>query len=158
MKNILIRFVNGFCYSVAITMVVHLLIMKDVGDAVMLPEFAERFESDLIAFGVQLLLIGIMSGVTSAGTVLFELKRPGLLWQSILFLCVMLAVWIPTACYVWGFHKYLTSMISSLASIIATYGICWGIQYKLCRRDVQEINQRLHRKEVYKQCVKRKEV
>jgi len=148
MKKILIRFVNGFCYSVAITMVVHLLIMKVAGDAVMLPEYVEGFDSELIAFAVQLLLVGLMSGVTSAGTVLFELKRPGLLWQSVLFLLVMMAAWIPTACYVWGFHKYLTSMISFLASIVVTYGICWGIQYKLCIRDVKEINQRLNRKGV----------
>ena len=148
MKKILIHFVNGFCYSVAITMVVQLLVMKIAGDVIMLPEFAAGFENELIAFAVQLLLVGVMSGVTSAGTVLFELKRPGLLWQSILFLCVMLAVWIPTACYLWGFHKYLTSMISCLVSIVVTYGICWGIQYKLCCRDVKEINQRLNRKEV----------
>jgi len=148
MKHILIRFVNGFCYSVAITMVAQLLIMQIIGEAIMLPEFAEGFSDEVIAFCVQLLLVGVMSGATSAGTVLFELKRPGLLWQSILFLGVMLAAWIPTACYLWGFHKYLTSMISSLASIIVTYGICWGIQYKLCSRDVQEINQRLNRKEV----------
>lgn len=148
MKNILIRFVNGFCYSVAITMVVQLVVMTLSGDVILLPEFAVHYENDVIAFCVQLLLVGVMSGVTSAGTILFELKRPGLLWQSVLFLLVMLAAWIPTACYLWGFHKYLTSMLSSLASIIVTYGICWGIQYKLCRRDVQEINQRLNRKEV----------
>lgn len=148
MKNILIRFVNGFCYSVAITMVVQLVVMTLSGDVILLPEFAAHYENDVIAFCVQLLLVGLMSGVTSAGTILFELKRAGLLWQSILFLLVMLAAWIPTACYLWGFHKYLTSMLSSLASIIVTYGICWGIQYKLCRRDVQEINQRLNRKEV----------
>ncbi len=148
MKNILIRFVNGFCYSIAITMVVQLVVMKLTGNVVLLPEFAEGFENDVIAFCVQLLLVGVMSGVTSAGTILFELKRPGLLWQSVLFLLVMLAVWIPTACYLWGFHKYVASMISSLASIVVTYGICWGIQYKLCSRDVKEINQRLNQKEV----------
>lgn len=147
MKHILIRFVNGFCYSVAITMVAQLLIMQIIGEMIMLPEFSERFADEVTAFCVQLLLVGVMSGVTSAGTILFELKRPGLLWQSILFLLVMLTVWIPTACYLWGFHKYLTSMISSLSSIVVTYGICWGIQYKLCSRDVKEINQRLNRKE-----------
>lgn len=148
MKKLLFHFVNGFCYSVAITIVIELIVMKLIGNVAMLPEFAEEFENDVIAFCVQLLLVGVMSGVTSAGALLFELKRPGLLWQSILFLGVMLAVWIPTACYLWGFHKYLTSMISSLVSIIVTYGICWGIQYKLCRRDVREINQRLGQKEM----------
>lgn len=148
MKNILIRFVNGFCYSVAITTVIELIVMKMIGHVALLPEFAARYENEVIAFCVQLLLVGVMSGVTSAGTILFELKRPGLLWQSVLFLLVMLAVWIPTACYLWGFHKYLTSMISSLTSIVVTYGICWGIQYELCSRDVKEINQRLNQKEV----------
>lgn len=148
MKKILIHFVNGFCYSVAITTVIELIVMKMIGHVALLPEFAEGFANEVTAFCVQLLLVGVMSGVTSAGTILFELKRPGLLWQSILFLLVMLAVWIPTACYLWGFHKYLTSMISCLASIVVTYGICWGIQYKLCSRDVKEINQRLNQKEV----------
>ena len=148
MKNILIRFVNGFCYSVAITTVIELIVMKMIGHVPLLPEFAEGFADEVTAFCVQLLLVGVMSGVTSAGTILFELKRPGVLWQSVLFLLVMLAVWIPTACYLWGFHKYVASMISSLASIVVTYGICWGIQYKLCSRDVKEINQRLNQKEM----------
>lgn len=148
MKKILIHFVNGFCYSVAITTVIELIVMMIIGHVALLPEFAEGFENEMIAFCVQLLLVGVMSGVTSAGAILFELKRPGLLWQSILFLLVMLAVWIPTACYLWGFHKYLTSMISVLASIIVTYGICWGVQYKLCIRDVKKINQALNQKEV----------
>ena len=148
MKKIVIHFVNGFCYSIAITTVIELIVMMIIGHVALLPEFAEGFENKMIAFCVQLLLVGVMSGVTSAGAILFELKRPGLLWQSILFLLVMLAVWIPTACYLWGFHKYLTSMISGLASIIVTYGICWGVQYKLCIRDVKEINQALNQKEV----------
>lgn len=148
MKNIVIPFLNGFCYSIAITLCVDLFVLVITGNPVMLPEFAERYESETIALGVQLLLVGVMSGVTATGTAIFELKRPGILVQSVLFLLLMLAVWIPVACYVWGFHKYVMSMVSTLASIIVTYGICWGIQYKLCRRDVQEINQRLNRKEM----------
>lgn len=147
MKNIVIQFLNGFCYSVAITLCIDLAVLA-AGKPMMLPEFAERFDSETIALGVQLLLVGVMSGVTAAGTVIFELKRLGLWVQSVLFLFLMLAAWIPVACYVWGFHKYVASMISTLTSIVVTYGICWGIQYKVCRRDVLEINQRLNEKEV----------
>lgn len=148
MKNIVIHFLNGFCYSIAITLCVELFILVITGNPVMLPEFVERFDSETVALGVQLLLVGGMSGVTAAGTGIFELRRPGLLVQSVLFLLLMLAAWIPVACYVWGFHKYVSSMVSTLVSIVVTYGICWSIQYKLCRRDVQEINQRLNQKEV----------
>ena len=148
MKNIVIQFLNGFCYSIAITLCVGLFVLVITGNPVMLPEFVERYESETIALLVQLLLVGGMSGVTAAGTVIFELKRPGILVQSVLFLILMLAAWIPVACYVWGFHKYIMSMVSTLASIVVTYGICWGIQYKLCSRDVKEINQRLNQKEM----------
>lgn len=148
MKNIVIHFLNGFCYSIVITLCMDLFVLVVAGKPVMLPEFTGRFESEAIALGVQLLLVGGMSGVTASGTVIFELKRPGLLVQSVLFLFLMLAAWIPVACYVWGFHKYTMSMISTLASIIVTYGICWGLQYKICSRDVKDINQRLNQKEV----------
>ncbi len=148
MKHIWIHFLSGFCCSIAIILCVDLFVLAVAGKPVMLPEFAGRFESETVALLVQLFLVGVMSGVTAAGTVIFELKRPGLWVQSILFLLLMLAVWIPVACYVWGFHKYVASMISTVVSIVVTYGICWGIQYKMCRRDVQEINRCLNEKEV----------
>lgn len=148
MKNIVSRSLNGFCYSIAITLCVELFVLTVAGKPVMLPEFVEKYESETVALGVQLLLVGVMSGVTAAGSVIFELKRPGLWVQSVLFLILMLSAWIPVACYVWGFHKYIASMISTLASIVVTYGICWSIQYKMCKQDVQEMNQRLNEKEV----------
>ncbi len=143
MKTIIIRFINGFCYGIAITMVVQLLIMTATGNSVLLPEYEARFANPLMAYCVQLLLIGCMSGIASAGGVILELKRPGLILQSLLYLLLMLLTWIPIACYLWSFHKYLLSMVSSLLSIFVTYGICWGIQYKICKQDIHEINKHL---------------
>lgn len=142
-KNAVIRFCNGYAYSILITMIVHGLIMMAVGTRLMLPEFTARFDNEVVAYIVQMLLIGLISGVASAGTVIMELRKPGLVIQSILYFCVMAAAWIPVGCYLWGLHKYPTTMISFTLSLIVTYGICWGIQYRLCIRDVAEINHRL---------------
>lgn len=147
MKNFMIRFINGFCYSIAISMVIHLIVMVTMNTISMLPEHMARFDNVVVAYGIQLLLIGVISGVASGGTFILEWKRPGLIIQSLIYLALMLATWIPVACYLWGFHKYATSMISGILSIVVTYGICWGIQYKLCRRDVQEINEKLKEKQ-----------
>ena len=143
MKTVIIRFINGFCYAIAITVIVQLIIMLTTNQLNMLPEYIERFDNPVIAYAVQLLLIGFISGVASAGGVIMEMKRPGLVIQSILYFLLMLVTWVPVACYLWGFHKYLLSMISCLLSILVTYGICWGIQYKICTRDINEINKRL---------------
>lgn len=143
MKNFLIRFIYGFSFGLTISMVVQLIVMSIAGEIPMLPEFMDSFENPVMAYSVQMLLIGFISGVASGGTVILEWKRPGLLIQSILYLVLMLGTWIPVACYLWGFHKYITSMVSGLLSILVTYGICWMIQYNICIRDVKEINQRL---------------
>lgn len=144
--KILIRFKNGFCYAIAITLPIQLLVMVCTGKTLMMPEYSNRFSQEAVAYGVELFLIGVMSGITSAGTVLFESKRLGVVLQSVLFLIVMLGAWIPVACFVWGFQRYAASMISTIASIVVTYGICWGIGYANCLRDVDMINRKLQEK------------
>lgn len=143
MKNVILRMANGFCYSIAITALVQMFVLLVCQKTILLPEYAERFDNELAAYSVELLLVGVISAVAAGGTVLMELKRPGLVVQSILYFLLMLATWIPVACFLWGFHKYVASFVSTLLSIVVTYGICWGIQYRLCIRDVKEINERL---------------
>lgn len=142
-KKIVIRFLNGFCYSIAITMVIYIIIRLISGKFQMLPEFVAHFNGETDAFAVQLLLIGAMSAVTSAGTVIFETRKIGLMVQSVIYLAIMLSAWIPVACYVWQFYRYLSGMLSTVGSIVVTYGICWWIQYKHCRKDIDEINAKL---------------
>ncbi len=139
-KRTVLGFLNGFCYSIAITVLIHSFVSGFSGHTPMLPEYIERFDSELTAYICQLLMIGLMSGITSAGTAIFETKRIGLLVQSLLFLIIMLCAWIPVACIAWGFHRYAASMIVTVCSIVVTYAICWVLQYKLCRREIDEIN------------------
>lgn len=140
------RFISGFCCSVAITLLIHVLLSRLFGISILMPEYAERFRSELDAYSAELLLIGVMSAVTSAGTIVFDFKKTGLVWQSVLFLAVMLSAWIPVACRVWGFHKYAGSMLSTIASIVVTYGICIGLKIRACRKDIAEINRKLKSK------------
>ena len=143
MKNVILRMANGFCYSISITAMVQLIVMGISGETILLPEYAARFENELAAYSVELILVGILSAVAAGGTFLLELKRPGLVVQSVLYFLLMMAAWIPVSCFLWGFHKYVASFVSTLLSMVVTYGICWGIQYRLCIRDVREINERL---------------
>lgn len=142
-KKIIIKFLNGFCYSVSITMLIQALVMLISGTVPMLPEYALRFENPVSAYITELLLIGLMSAVTAAGTIVFELKKTGLLIQSLIYLVVMLSSWIPVACFVWGFHKYFISFVSTLCSFIVSYTVTWAVMYRLCRNDIDEINRML---------------
>ena len=151
MKNIILRMANGFCYSIAITALVQMFVLVVCQKPILLPEYAARFDNEVAAYTVELLLVGVISAVASGGTVLLELKRLGLVVQSILYFLLILVTWVPVACFLWGGHKYVASFVSTLLSIVVTYGICWGIQYRLCIRDVQEINERLQEQRTEKE-------
>lgn len=140
LKRIFVGLINGFCYSIAITLLIQGTQIFFAGDIPMLPEFVERFDNPVRAFAFQLLLIGIMSAITSAGTSIFECKKLGLFPQSVIFLIIILAAWIPVACYAWGFHKYMVSMVVTTVCMIATYSVCWIVMYKKCKTDIKEIN------------------
>ena len=146
-KRVLTRFFNGMCCSVTITLIIQILVMPGMSHVPLLPEFASRFESEVMAYAAQLMLIGLMSGVTSAGTAVFEMKKIGLLSQSLIYLVIMLSAWIPVSCIAWGFHRYRLSMIVTFVCIVVSYGITWWLQYVLCRREIDAINAKLQEKE-----------
>ncbi len=140
------RGILSFCYSMAITTIIYFVIMRFFGYEPMLPEYAAKYTSDSLAMVVQLILIGLMSFSLAAGTVIMELKRLSLLAQSIIYFALASLVWIWVARYCWGFGKYPASTISILVSYTGSYVICWAVQYRKCKREIDEINRSLMNK------------
>lgn len=143
-KNIIVRALNSFMYSVGITVVGQMLLLSFVdGMAPVLPQFGVLFPNDTVALLAQTMLIGLCSAVFGGGSVIMELERIGLIVQSALYFVLTAAVWVPVACLCWGIHKYLPALLSVSASYLIAYAISWGIQLKQCKKNVAEINLRL---------------
>lgn len=143
LKQILIRGVNSFAYAITITLLATGIVSFFTDYAPVLPEFAARFDSLYQAVFVQLFLIGISSASMGAGSIIMEMERLGLFVQSILYFLITAAVWISIGCYCWSIYKYPTALISVVMSYLATYIICWTIQYRICRKNLEEINHRI---------------
>ena len=150
LKNIFIRGLNSFMYSVGIYLILQILItaitqaITGHGEFIpVLPEFAARFTNPYMAVYVQMFLIGLTSVAIGAGSIIMELERLSLLVQSILYMIVTMAVWIPVGCFCWGLHKYPGTMISVSLTYLVAYSISWVFQYRQCKRNIEEINQRL---------------
>lgn len=150
LKNSLIRGINSFMYSVGIYLILQIFItvitqaITGHGESIpVLPEFAARFSNPYMAVYIQILLVGLTSAVFGAGSIIMELERLSLLVQSIIYLIVTMAVWIPVGCFCWGLHKYPGAMISVSLSYLVAYSISWAFQYRQCKRNIAEINQKL---------------
>lgn len=149
-KKSLIRGLNSFMYSVGIYLILQILITTvtyaitgNGGFIPVLPEFAARFANPYMAVYVQLFLVGLTSAAFGTGSVIMDMERLSLLAQSLIYLLVTMAVWIPVGCICWGLHKYPAAMISVSISYMVAYFISWVVQYRQCKRNIQEINEKL---------------
>ena len=143
-RNALIRGMNSFMYSVGITLTILCLFFVGGDYSPVLPEFASRFDNDIEAFAVQLILIGLSSASLGAGTVVMEMERLSLLAQSLIYLVIAGLVWGLVGCYCWGLHKYPLSMLGVGCSFIISYTISWIVQYRICKKSVEEINRKIN--------------
>lgn len=138
--------VNSFMYSIGICTIIQAGILTIAGDEAMipvLPEFAARFPNTFTAVYIQSILIGLTAAVFGGGAVIMELERLSLLVQSLLYFALTTAVWIPVGCLCFGLHKYPITMFSMGLSYLASYAISWFIQYRLCKENIEQINQKL---------------
>lgn len=146
LKNALIRGTLSFSCSVAINVVFYTVIIAlggFGGHLPMLPEYLALFENETLAMLTQCVLVGFSAAVFGAGTVIMQIEKIGLVIQSILYFILTTAVWVPVACLCWGMHKYAGSMVTFGISYVISYTISWWIQYKDCKKNVEQINRRL---------------
>ena len=143
LKNALIRMTNSFMYAIGITAVIYFFITVGRDFVPLLPEYRERFDNDTQALIVQLMLIGCMSAALGGGSVIMEMERLSLLAQSIIYFVLASVVWISVGCYCWCIYKYPQALASTIISYVCSYVICWVIQYKLCKKDIEKINRHL---------------
>ena len=142
-KNLLFRIANSFMYAIGITTVVYTFIIFFTGGMPLLPEYAGRFDNDVKALLVQLILIGLMSAVLGGGSIIMELERLGLIVQSIVYFIISLCVWLFVGDFCWCIIKYPQAFISVVVSYTISYIICWTIQYRICKKNIADINKKL---------------
>ena len=91
-KNVLLRIINSFMYAIGITTVVYIIVIMISGQTPLLPDYARKFDSDVKALLVQLILVGAMSAALGGGTIIMEFERLGLLAQSAVYFVISLCV------------------------------------------------------------------
>ncbi len=151
LKRAFIRAVHGFMYGTVINVIVALIIVAIVNKpdfAPLVPDYAAHFESKIVALLLQCILIGLTSAIFGAGSVILEFERWSLLKQSVIYFILTAMVWVPVSILCWRIDKYFPAFLSFILSYTVTYVISWSIQFKLCKKTVLEINQKLKERKV----------
>lgn len=146
-KNALMRGINSFIYATVINVLIALIMVAIVNNpdfVPLVPDYADRFESEIVALLLQIVLIGLTSAVFGAGSVILEIERWSLLKQSVIYYILTATVWIPVSIICWRIDKYTIAFISTICSYTISYIITWIVQYNLCKKSIAKINQKLN--------------
>lgn len=145
-KKILFR--AGFSFMTGITgsLIICILVIAiaDKPDFnMMVPEFAARFSSPYLAFGVQLLLLGVISAAFGGSSVIYDIERWSFLKQGIIHFLVTVSIWLPISIFCWMPAKYISAAVSTLISFLFTYVLTWILRYIQCKEAINKINTRI---------------
>jgi len=141
-KDLLIRILGGFIIGAILGQVVQFFISLGIAQESyvwVVPEFRALFTSESIAIMTQVLLTGLIGLTFALAALFFEIARWGMLKQYIVHFFVTAIIWIPIVMILW-MPKTMTNIISVLASFFGTYVVTWLLQYKLSKRDIEQIN------------------
>lgn len=142
-KNFIVRVVNSYLYAMGITGTVYAILLGITGKPPLMPEYSSQYSSEAEALLVQLLLIGCMSAALGGFTVIMEIERLSLLVQTGIYYFASLVVWLWIGNKCWCIFKYPQALLSTLLSYTVSYIICWTVIHRNCKKNIQEINQRI---------------
>jgi Protein of unknown function (DUF3021) len=149
LKNILRRATGGFIIGVIIGQIVQILISLQFGQGEYLPvvsHFLSFFKNEMTAFIVQTLLTGMIGVTFATSSFIFDIAKWGLLKQYIVHFCITALVWVPIVTVIWTPKTFMNTLVL-LLNFFGTYAITWVIQYRMSKKDIQQINAAIQSKQ-----------
>ena len=145
LKRILARGMFSYLISVTAQVVVILILGLCGATQVTTPDFTARVGNPLTAMALQSLLIGLIGFAFGAGSLLFEVERWSFLKQGAVHLTLTAVVWIGVELICFS-PVTLPTVLSFAGSATLTYGVTWGIQYLVWRREVRRLNAQIQKR------------
>ena len=147
-KNIGSRAFFGFCVGVTIFVAISLFISAVEGDGEYLagmPQLVAYFPTECAAVAVQTAWVGLIGVTFAEAALLFELERWNAVQQYLVHFLMTGVVYLPflVVCYL---PLRPITLLLVLANILLTYGITWGIQYRVNKTNIDRINAALERR------------
>lgn len=142
--NFGIRAVIGFAGGIFTALCVTLAISASFGDEYIgtLPGVAAWPISELVAVALSYLFCALLGVIFAVATAVFQIERWSFIGKCLVHFAITAGFYLLftlVCCPV----SELLGWLSPLVSLIATYGITWGIQYGQSRRLADAVNRRI---------------
>ncbi|MGO3732609.1 MAG: DUF3021 domain-containing protein [Vagococcus sp.] len=153
MKKILKRIINGIPLGVFIGLIISYVIslLLDFGIYYPAPpNFTNRFETELNALGVSIILWGLIGVMFSVASLIYERDDWSILKQTVLHFCTMYIGMISFGLLAGWFTSSLKELMVVTLIFVFIYLIIWLVSMLKARRTINSVNKQLkkiHKKE-----------
>ncbi len=141
------RIINSFIYTsffamlcnLIIEMIVRLLTGFDYSPVT--PEYIAMFPSITVAYGVNMLLYGVIGIAFSGFMFVYEKEQIGFVIQSLLYAALTSFVWIPIVTFVWQLWRYKEALLCTIICFVITILIMIVVQYRTTKKSIEKLNE-----------------
>lgn len=141
------RIINSFIYTsffamlcnLIIEMIVRLLTGFDYSPVT--PEYIAMFPSITVAYGVNMLLYGVIGIAFSGFMFVYEKEQIGFVIQSLLYAALTSFVWIPIVTFVWPLWRYKEALLCTIICFVITILIMIVVQYRTTKKSIEKLNE-----------------
>ncbi|MGN0495881.1 MAG: DUF3021 family protein [Lachnospiraceae bacterium] len=141
-KRIGMAFVFTAFWGMACNMIIEIVvrIVSGIDYSPLTPEFIAMFPSVTIAYGVDMLLYGVIGLAFSSMLFIYEIDRIGFVLQNAIYYLVTGIVWIPIVAFLWQLWRYPQALVCTIVGFVMTDVIMTVIGYRTTKRNIRELN------------------
>ena len=143
------RILNSFIYTAFFAMFCNLMIEVIVRGIVkfdyspVTPEYIAMFPSVTVAYGVNLLLYGIIGMAFSGFLFIYEKDRIGFILQNVIYFVLTGLVWVPIVTFLWQLWRYPEALIMTIICFVITDVIMMVVGFRETKKNIEQLNKAL---------------
>lgn len=105
------------------------------------PEYIAMFPSVTIAYGVDLLLYGVIGMAFSGFMIIYEKDQMGFVFQNIIYFVLTSVVWIPIVTFLWQLWRYPEALFCTVICFVVTNIIMMIVGYRTTKKNIEALNE-----------------
>lgn len=145
-EKVIKRGLYGIPIGITIGYIITIIISLAIGSGKYfscVPEIIEIFESEIVAVIIQTLLCGLIGGIYSASSVIWEMESWSIVKQTGIYFGIISITMLPIAYFTHWMEHSVRGFLIYFGIFLVIFFIIWVIQYKIWKNKVKKIDNKV---------------
>lgn len=150
LKRILNSFIYASFFSMLCNVIIEIIVraLTSLDYSPITPEYVAMFPSVTVAFGVNMLLYGIIGMAFSGFMFIYEKDHIGFILQNMIYSVLTAIVWVPIVVFLWQLWRYPEALICTIVCFFIVNILMMVVGYRTTKKNIEQLNEVLGKTEI----------